>query len=149
MADHDHLYLEALQNYLNGGEWRQSVEMFVESNCKFFDRTADLDHQHHSLWRTFQEIVETILDMALANCGGSLRELERALDEVQGRESRGPREELVKDVLDKLLAFDDFQSFAAMMKRARDSQQQAQTEGTEGENMADTLIRMGFKRAAV
>lgn len=30
------VYLEALQNYLNGNEWHQSIDVFIHSNCKSF-----------------------------------------------------------------------------------------------------------------
>ncbi len=30
------LYLEALQNYLNGPEWRSSIDDFIRTYCQYF-----------------------------------------------------------------------------------------------------------------
>lgn len=140
------VYLEVLQNYLNGSEWRQSVEMFVSSNCKYFHNITDLDHQQYALWKTFQEIVETILEMALDSVGGNLATLERALDNVQNQPSRGPRDDLVKDVLERLLSFTEFETFAAMMKQACDNAiQQERNSGGGSTIHVDGLLRMGFR----
>ena len=56
--------------------------------------------------------------MALSQAGGSIESLEKALDEVASIPSKGPREDIVKDILDKLLTFDNFDSFAKMMEDA-------------------------------
>ena len=60
-------FTEALSNYLSGDEWQQSIDIFVRTNCDAFldARSEDYDHKHHALWKTFQDIVENILEMAL------------------------------------------------------------------------------------
>ena len=118
--------------------------MFVDSNCKYFHNIAEMDHQQFQLWKSFQEIVEAILEAALSNIGGSIDQLEKGLDEVMNGPSRGPKDDLVKDVLDSLLSFTDFESFAKMMKSASDVRQD------KGDKTnIDSLLRMGFPIAAI
>jgi len=73
--------LDTLHDYLKGQEWQQSIEMFVKANCKVFKQyPKEFTHKHNDLWKGYQEIVETILDVALSNVGGSIDALEDALD---------------------------------------------------------------------
>ena len=58
------------------------------------------------LFQTYQEIVEQILDMALGAVGGSIESLEKALDEIASQPAKGPRDEVVKDILNRLLTYD-------------------------------------------
>jgi hypothetical protein len=149
MAD---AYLEALRDFLSGPEWRQSIEIFIVSNRKYFSNITEMDHQQHALWKTFQEIVEAILEMALASVGGDFAQLEQAVDVVQSQPSRGPREDVVKDVLQQLLSFADFHSFATMMKAAYDTaleEARAQGHVPHVDRHVDTLLRMGFPIAAI
>ena len=110
-------FTEALSVYLSGAEWQHSIDIFVRNNCdQFYEVTADAyGHDHHTLWKTYQDIVENILEMALQNAGGSLESLEKALDEVSSVPSRGPKDDAVKEILAKLMTFNDFDSFAKMM----------------------------------
>lgn len=46
--------------------------------------------------------METVLEVALINVGGSLESLEKAIDEVASFPSKGPRDDIVKDILKRL-----------------------------------------------
>jgi hypothetical protein len=111
-------FTDALGKYLGGSEWQENVMIFVKSNCDKFYEVEDYDHEHHALWKTYQDICESILGMALESAGGSIESLEKALDEVASIPSKGPKEEVVKDILDRLMAFEDFESFSKMMEQA-------------------------------
>ena len=50
-------FTDVLQTYLNGAEWRQSVEMFVENNCSTFKNVVEFTHMHHDIWKNFRDIV--------------------------------------------------------------------------------------------
>ena len=41
------LYLEALQNYLNGPEWRSSIDDFIRTYCQYFVQINNTNHHHH------------------------------------------------------------------------------------------------------
>eukprot|EP00981_Chlorochromonas_danica_P002446 scaffold471_cov318-Ochromonas_danica.AAC.37 len=143
MSEDDNWYLEALQNYLNSSEWKDTIHVFVQSNCFFFSDVDDLHPQQHVVWKSFQDIAESILDNALLNIGGSLHQLERSLDGILARPSRGPREELMKDVLHQLLSFDDFRVFARMMNAAC-QEELADKVYNINDNSYNVLMRMGF-----
>lgn len=114
------LYIEALQNYLNGHEWQENIEVFVTANCRCFSNVKDFTHEHHQLWRVYHDIVEQILEMALSSAGGSVRHLEDYLDSLatSKRPAKGPREDHVKDILQQLLTYSSFQDFSYMMNKA-------------------------------
>lgn len=112
-------YTDALREYLHGEEWRENVDIFIRSNCAQFRSSVPDDdsqsHKHYSLWKTFQEIVESILEVALMSIGGSMQSLEKALDDVARTKGRGPRDESVQDIADRLLCCTDYHSFIEMM----------------------------------
>ena len=113
------LLLSSLKEYLLGEEWRQNIDAFVSSNCyRFKGARREHSHEHHEVWKTFQEIVEQILEMALADVGGSVSKLERALEKIAAQPARGPREAATKEVLERLLSFGSFAAFAQMMSDA-------------------------------
>ena len=108
--------LDALHDYLSCQEWQQSIEMFVRANCKIFKQyPKEFNHKHNDLWKGYQEIVETILDVALSNVGGSIDVLEKAFDVLASSPPTGPRDAVTKDVVSKLLTYNDFDSFVKMM----------------------------------
>ena len=144
------VYIDALHNYLNGPEWHQSIQIFVDSNCKYFSNVSELDHQQHALWKTFQEIVETVLEMALETIGGSFQQLEDAIDALQSQPSRGPRDEKTKDLLTQLMSFTDFETFAAMMNQAFvENNDTCQDERRSNDKHVDALLRLGFPLEAI
>lgn len=42
---------EALQDFLHGHEWKQSIEMFVRANCEKFCDVEDYSHEHYEIWK--------------------------------------------------------------------------------------------------
>lgn len=64
--------------------------MFIKANSKTFKQyPKEFTHKHNDLWKNYQEIVETILDMALSNVGGSIDVLEKALDVLAASPATG------------------------------------------------------------
>jgi len=64
--------------------------MFIKSNSKTFKQyPKEFTHNHNDLWKSYQEIVEAILDMALSNVGGSIDVLEKALDVLAASPATG------------------------------------------------------------
>lgn len=113
-------YIQALLEYLRSKEWSESIRMFVDANCYLFqyhnEEKMEYTHEHYNIWKTFQEIVEQILEMTLSNIGGNINILEKAFDKIlKKRTSTGPREDAIKDILEQLLTYDSFHHFSAMM----------------------------------
>jgi L-lactate utilization protein LutB len=89
--------MQAIKYYFKK-EWKQSIQIFVSSNCynfsdDLYDSSAEKKLEensrssHHSLkqyeiWKNFQDVVEQILNSFLQNLGGSIEKLEKALDEI-------------------------------------------------------------------
>ena len=48
--------------------------------------------------------MECVLDVALSNVGGSIDMLENAIDEIAAQPARGPRDEVIREILNKLLS---------------------------------------------
>jgi hypothetical protein len=74
--------------------------------CKVF-RTinpAGYTQEQYRIWLDFKEVVEQILEVALSSVGGSIESLEKALDEIAHIPARGPKDDAVKGVLQKLLS---------------------------------------------
>ncbi len=139
--------MESLSEYLSGEEWQQSVEMFVSENCISFKSAKEFSHEHHKMWKTYQEIVETILDMALSIVGcGNLSELERALEQQVNKPVRGPRDAATRDVLERLLTYTNFEHFSHMMHTA--FVERAPTERPRSaaklDRHKDSLANLGF-----
>jgi Holliday junction resolvasome RuvABC DNA-binding subunit len=137
-------YLEALQNYLNSSEWRDTIHIFIESHCRYFIQIDDYHPQQYVIWKDFQEIAENLLDNTLSTLGGSIEQLEKALDQVKHKPSKGPRDEVIKDVIDQLLSFSEFSVFASMMNKL--CRETIEDEGNASPNDCDQniLMRMGF-----
>lgn len=88
--------LDSLLDYLKGQEWQQSIEMYVIANCKEFKHyPKEFTHHHNTVWKDYQEIVETILDVALSNVGGSIDGLEKALDLLASSPATGNKNILI------------------------------------------------------
>ena len=116
-------YLNALHEYVQGEEWKQSVQQFVAENHQSF---ADISpgkksHEQYEMYRMFQEICEIILDNSLTEVNGSINKLERALDEAKAKGLKSPPDHIVNLVRDKLRCYSDFNEFAKMMQNAHNA----------------------------
>ena len=117
---------------MKGDEWKHSIEVFTKSQCVFFKKVTKNDYstQQHVVWKKYQKLAEELLvlksfikfflcmlnqDSCLSNLGGSISQLEDALDNIRSKPSTGPRHNAMQEVVNKLLTFDDFNKFAEMM----------------------------------
>jgi hypothetical protein len=115
--------------------------------------------------KAFQEVVELVLDTALSCVGGSLEILERSLEDIASRPAYGPRDDMIKEVLGRLLTYErcfdlhvcptchyetlyvscSFEEFSMMMKEAaRSHKPEIRRENPISYRYIDTLITMGF-----
>lgn len=145
---------DALTEYLNGQEWQHTVDMFVRSNCHHFHDPSPSGHalEQYRIWQDFKEVVEQILEVALSSIGGSIEALEKALDEIASVPAKGPKDAVVKEILNKLLSFDSFESFCTMMYKARqenDLSGQRLSSSSSWRDKQQTLTSMGFNEVLV
>lgn len=137
------MYFDALQNYLTGSEWRETIQVFIDAHCPFFSNINEFHPQQNLVWKSFQEVTESILELMLANLGGSFEALEKALDRIQSRPVRGPRDAAIHDVLDQLMAVESFETFASAMHKQ--CIEHFEDNGQDiHHNLHDEVMRMGF-----
>jgi hypothetical protein len=142
MSDNQ-FYVDALRIYLTGQEWRDTIRIFIASNCPFFSNIDELHPQQAIIWRSFQEVAENVIQSMLLDIGGSMDELEGAFIDILQAPSRGPRDEAIKDVLKQLESVDDFTLFAQGMNQA--CVELFEELGKDvNNNVHDVVMRMGF-----
>lgn len=113
--------VDTISDFMRGQEWQESVQIFVEANCALFkeDSSKGYTHEQFSVWKNFQEIVESILASALdADAGLTMKDFERGLEELSKEPAAGPREGVKREILSQLLTYADFNDFATMMNLA-------------------------------
>lgn len=139
----DDFYFDALQNYLNSSDWRKTIKIFVDANCMYFINVDEYHPQQVVIWRNFQDIVENVIQNTLDTLGGSIDDLEKGFDRFRHRPSRGPRDEVIKDILEQLQTVEDFEAFSFMMNEATTFHMD-EIENSSSTNDYDLLMRMGF-----
>ena len=155
----------ALQQFMNGRDWQESIETFVTANCRIFKNIDTFSHQHFSVWKDFQQIVESILAVALDDMGCDLADFECAFDKLCSDSARGPREATRRDIMGQLLTYESFQSFSDMMQTAAQfDEEPSETEHNRSDDDGldnavydksgdsahrDYLLGLGFLSAAI
>lgn len=56
--------------------------------------------------KAFQEVVEVVLENAISCVGGSMDVLEEALEKLASEPPSGPRDEILKEILARLLTYE-------------------------------------------
>jgi hypothetical protein len=136
-------YVDALQNYLNGSEWKDTMRVFIAANCPFFSNIREFHPQQNLIWKSFQDVAESIIQTMLVEMGGSIEELEKAFDVISHQPSRGPKDDVTKDVIQQLSSVDDFEVFAGQMHKAC-KELFDEMGGDIHDNIYDAVMRMGF-----
>eukprot|EP00636_Phaeomonas_parva_P012151 CAMPEP_0118873580 /NCGR_PEP_ID=MMETSP1163-20130328/15332_1 /TAXON_ID=124430 /ORGANISM="Phaeomonas parva, Strain CCMP2877" /LENGTH=197 /DNA_ID=CAMNT_0006808871 /DNA_START=135 /DNA_END=725 /DNA_ORIENTATION=+ len=162
---------EALANYLQSESWQGQIQGFVHRHRFRFLRSDDeeFSHDHYALWREYQELVERLMEAIVAEIGGSLEALEKALLDKVDTNPRGPRDATQQQLLSKLLTYHDFGEFSNMMRAGLDEEEPplsprgrsaappqpqsydevAQDDDLDPSDMRAQLIAMGFHRENV
>jgi hypothetical protein len=101
---------EALLNFLSSGDFRDAIDGFFGTQCRYFKDSSVVEgslysHRQYSIWKDFQELVEVLIDSALQSIGGSIESLEKELTIVLEREPTGPRQALRQSLIRKLLSY--------------------------------------------
>ena len=98
---------EALLNFVEAPDFKAAVQTFFDSRRRHFSASSKGSHSHRqfSIWREYQQLVESLIDSALSVIGGSVEMLEAGLEDIARREPSGPREAMVQEVVTKLLSY--------------------------------------------
>ena len=112
---HAHI-VEAMENFLRGREWMNTVSTFVTSHCAMF---ADIDGEHghgqYEVFKEFQVAVDGLLGGVLDELGSKPEEFIEACRHHLDSPDRGRRDTAVKELLRQLFTFENFMIFRKMM----------------------------------
>ena len=105
----DKLWLfDAVTGFLRGPEWAVPVWNFIDDNCIVFDSEEENKLAHIDIFNAFREMVESLLEMHLSDVGCSMEEFVELCEAYSTTE-------VGRDVLEQILAVDDYVSFKKMM----------------------------------
>ena len=111
----DDVWIDAVDQFLRGNQWKKRVVDFVDKNCILFadeeDEITAFSHGQFDIWQEFKDTVEDSIGGVLNDLGGSPEAFSKACDERLAKENEGPRDAAVKDILRKLLTYDSFEDF--------------------------------------
>jgi hypothetical protein len=116
----DDVWIDAVEQFLKGDDWRNRVLSFVDNNCALYaNDTGDISaftHGQYDIWHEFKDLVDSCIGSVLSDLGGSEESFARACEDRLKERDKGPRDAAVKEVLRKLLTYDSFEDFGYMMK---------------------------------
>ena len=101
---------DSVTQFLKGPEWAVPVWDFIDDNCIVFDSEDENKLAYIDIFNAFREMVESLLGMHLTNMGCGPEDF-AALCQQFGSTDAG------KEVLEQILAVDDFVSFKSMMSK--------------------------------
>ena len=99
---------DSVTQFLKGPDWAVPVWDFIDENCIIFDSEEENKLAYHDSFNLFREMVEGLLGMHLTDMGCSMDAFAE-LCATYGTTDVG------KEVLEQILAVDDFLSFKTMM----------------------------------
>jgi hypothetical protein len=99
---------DSVTQFLKGANWAVPVWDFIDDNCIVFDSEEENKLEYSNIFNLFRELVDGLLSMHLEDMGCSLDQFAQ-LCESYGSTDVG------KEVLEQILAVDDFISFKKMM----------------------------------
>jgi hypothetical protein len=108
--------IDALENFLRGPQWKNTMNTFVNSHCAMF-AVIDGEHGHgqHEVFRNFRETVDGLLEGVLSDLGCSPEIFIDALEKRQRRPEGGPRDAAINEMVRTLMTFERFDIFKVMM----------------------------------
>lgn len=119
----EEIWASALHQFVVEGGWRE-VHQFIEENALLFGSQqgefGEFGEGEHALFLEFRRIASKTLDTLLTDLGCSSAREEEALAAWLSTPRSGPREEMVKALIDDLMSVDNFSAFVKMMRRRND-----------------------------
>ena len=108
--------VDAMENFLRGLEWKNTVSTFVNSHCAMFaDIEGEHGHGQYEVFKQFQVTVDGLLGGILDELGSDPEEFIDACKLHLEKPDRGRRDTAVKELLRQLFTFENFMIFRKMM----------------------------------
>ena len=110
-----------LSAFLKSPEWKHTVSTFVDNHCHFFthDDGGDIDVNMYEIYKNFCDIVDGLFSMTLQDMGVSEEVFADMLADEMRQPDKGPRDKAMKEMLNSLMSFENFQDFRSMMATKR------------------------------
>ena len=110
MAAEDSVWLfDAVTGFLRSPDWAVPVWNFIDDNCIVFDSDEENKLAYHDIFNAFREMVESLLQMFLSDMGKTMEAFVKLCTEFATTD-------VGKDVLEQILAVDDYSSFKQSMR---------------------------------
>ncbi len=112
----DGYVIEAVENFLRGREWRETVTTFVNAHCAMFaDIEGEQGHGQYEVFQNFQATVDGLLGGVLQELGSREEAFIEACQRHLDSPDRGRRDTAVKELLRTLFTYENFLIFRKMM----------------------------------
>ena len=99
---------DSVTQFLKGPEWAVPVWDFIDDNCIVFDSEDENKLAYIDIFNAFREMVDSLLGMHLANMGCGAEDFAALCNQYSTTDAG-------REVLEQILAVDDFVSFKKMM----------------------------------
>ena len=81
----DDVWIDAVEQFLKGDDWRNRVLSFVDNNCALYaNDTGDISaftHGQYDIWHEFKDLVDSCIGSVLSDLGGSEESFARACED--------------------------------------------------------------------
>ena len=101
---------DSVTQFLKGPEWAVPVWDFIDDNCIVFDSEDENKLAYIDIFNAFREMVDSLLGMHLANMGCGAEDFAALCNQYSTTDAG-------REVLEQILAVDDFVSFKKMMSK--------------------------------
>ena len=89
----DDVWIDAVEQFLKGDDWRNRVLSFVDNNCALYaNDTGDISaftHGQYDIWHEFKDLVDSCIGSVLSDLGGSEESFARACEDRLKERDKG------------------------------------------------------------
>ena len=112
------MVIDAVENFLRGLEWRQTMNTFINGHCAMFAViNGEHGHGQFEVFSHFRDTVEGLLDGVLSSIGCSEEAFIRGLKKREQQPEGGPRDAAINEMIRTLMTFERFAIFKVMMHK--------------------------------
>ena len=110
MAEDETWLFDSVMGFLKSPGWALPVMSFIDDNCVVFDDEDENKLVYMEIYNAFREMVDSLLEMHLSEMGVDAPLFLAVCQKASSMEAQ-------KEVLEQVLAVDDYISFKKMMVR--------------------------------
>ena len=99
---------DSVLGFLRGPGWCLPVMGFIDENCVVFDTEEENKLSYMEIYTAFREMADSLLELHLEEYGISAEQFAEVCSQAHLQEN-------ARDVIEQVLALDDFVSFKKMM----------------------------------